>query len=109
MTDGCQHLLCEIIGGACSLATQRTRGCRPNLTAKEIAPEVVDEVRALLAVIDPDARTDVVRTAAVRLAAIVRREALEDRNLVVLVSADEPELAPALGRLCRRHLRTPAT
>ena len=46
-------------------------------------------------------RTEQVRVAAVRLAAIVRREALEDRNLMTIVASDEPELAPALAHLCR--------
>ncbi len=97
------HLLCEIIGGPCSLATHRSRGCRPNLTSKELAPRVLDEVRELLAVIDPGVRSDEVRAAAVRLAALVRREALDDRNLVGLVADDEPELGPALARLCLRR------
>jgi len=102
VTTDCEHPLCAIIGGTCSLATRRSRGCRPNLASKDVAPEVLDEVRQLLAVIVPDARTEQVRTAAVRLAAIVRREALEDRNLMTIISSDEPELAPALAQLCRR-------
>jgi hypothetical protein len=67
---------------------------------------VFDEVSALLAVIDPGDRTEEVRAAAVRLAALVRREALEDRNLLVVASSDEPDLAPALSRLCRRRRPT---
>lgn len=101
MMARCEHQLCEIIGGACSLATRRSRGCRPNLTTKDVDPGVFDEVRELLGVIDPGERSENVRQAAVRLAAIVRREALEDRNLLVLASSDEPDLAPALARLCR--------
>jgi hypothetical protein len=62
---------------------------------------VFDEVRALIAVIDVgDERA---RVAAIRLAEIIRREAREDRNLVVLARDDEPELAPALSRLCLRR------
>ncbi len=99
----CEHLLCDIIGGACSLATRRSRGCRPNLASREIAPEVIDRVRELVGMIDPDDRSDAVRAAAIELAGLVRREALEDRNVVGVVSSDEPDLAPALVRLCRRR------
>jgi hypothetical protein len=106
MTE-CGHLICELIGGDCSLATRRSRGCRPNLLARQIAPEILDEVRALVAVIDPDvrpdARDDRQRTAAVRLAEIVRREALDDRPLLAYARIEEPELAPALERLCVRR------
>lgn len=103
MQRGCGHLLCELIGGSCSLATGRSRGCRPGLGSKTIAPEVVEEVRALLAVIDPDARDERVRLAAARLAEIIRREARDDRHLLAHVRSDEPELAPALDRLCLRR------
>lgn len=99
----CGHLLCELIGGACSLATRRSRGCHAALAPKTVAPEVFDEVRALLAVIDPDAVDERVRAAAIRLAEIVRREALEDRLLLVIARTDEPDLAPALSRLCARR------
>jgi hypothetical protein len=99
----CGHLLCELIGGPCSLVTVRSRGCRPNLTSRDLAPAVLDEVRHLVGAIDPEARDDRVRAAAVRLAALVRREALDDRNLIALVRDDEPELAPALVRLCERR------
>jgi hypothetical protein len=102
VSTDCEHPLCAIIGGACSLATRRSRGCRPNVTSKDVAPEVLDEVRQLLGVIAPEARTEQVRAAAIRLAAIVRREALEDRNLMTIISSDEPDLAPALAQLCRR-------
>ncbi|MEO8698973.1 MAG: hypothetical protein ABI867_02985 [Kofleriaceae bacterium] len=96
-TVSCGHPLCEIIGGACSLATHRSRGCRPNVTAKEVAAEVIDEVRQLLAALDrPDAPA--------RLATLVRREALEDRNLVSALHDEDPELAPVLARLCRRRV-----
>jgi hypothetical protein len=97
VTTDCEHPLCKIIGGACSLATRRSRGCRPNVASKDVAPEVLDEVRQLLGVI---ATGD--RAAAIRLAAIVRREALEDRNLLAIVTSDEPDLAIALAQLTRR-------
>ncbi len=103
MTPDCGHLLCELIGGPCSLATGRSRGCRPNLGARTVAPAILDEVRALLAVIDPDVRDEPARTAAIRLAGIVRREAMDDRPLLAQVRIEEPELAPALARLCLRR------
>ena len=94
----CGHRLCELIGGDCSLATRRSRGCTPGHASKSVAPEVFDEVRALLPRIDAGDRE-----AAVRRAAIVRSEALEDRLLVVIARTDEPDLAPALSRLCVRQ------
>ena len=93
----CGHPLCELIGGACSIAIQRSRGCRPNLTAREVAPEIFDELRALLPVVESD------HASAVRLAAIIRREALDGRQLLAHVRIEEPELAPALERLCARR------
>lgn len=100
----CGHLVCELIGEAdCSIATGRSRGCTPSLGPKEIAAELFDEVRELLAVIDPTAPSEAVRTAAIRLAEIVRREARQDRHLLAQVRTDEPELAPALERLCLRR------
>jgi hypothetical protein len=99
----CGHLLCELIDGSCSLATGRSRGCRPGLASKTVAPEVFDEVRALLAVIDPEVRDARGRAAAVRLAEIIRREAREDRQLLAIARIEEPELAPALARLCLRR------
>lgn len=103
MPPDCGHPLCELIGGPCSLATGRSRGCRPGLAPRTVAPEVFDEVRALLAVIDLEHPDDRGREAAVRLAAILRREARDDRLLVVIARAEEPELAPALARLCVRR------
>jgi hypothetical protein len=73
-----------------------------------LAPETLDEVRAVLAVIEHREGGDV-HAAAVRLAALVRREALDDRNLLALVRDDEPELAPALARLCLRRATSPRT
>ncbi len=101
--SACGHLLCELIDSSCSIATHRSRGCRPNLTAKTTAPAVFDEVRALLALIDPDAGDERLRTAATRLAEIIRREAREDRHLLAQLRSEEPELAPALERLCVRR------
>jgi hypothetical protein len=96
-TPGCRHLLCERIGGPCSLATNRSRGCRPGLASKEIAPEIFDEVRALVARLDRDP------PAAVRLAQLIRREALDNRNLVALARDEDPELAAVLAALCVRR------
>jgi len=96
----CGHPLCELIGGACSLATNRSRGCRPQLAARELAPEVLAEVRALLGAI---ARRE--RPAAVRLAQIIRREALDNRNVLVLARDEDPELADALAAVCVRVTR----
>jgi hypothetical protein len=96
-TPGCRHLLCERIGGACSLATNRSRGCRPNVTTKQVAAGIFDEVRALLARLDRDP------PAAVRLAQLIRREALDNRNLVALARDEDPELADALAALCVRR------
>ena len=101
--EACGHLLCEIIGGPCSLATGRSRGCTPGLTSKTVTSQVFDEVRALLAAIDPDRPDEYVRSAAVRLAELIRREAREDRLLLVHARADEPDLVPALERLCVRR------
>lgn len=94
----CEHPLCELIGGTCSLATRRSRGCRPNVTSRELAPAILDEVRALVAKVEA---RDV--EAAVRLAAIVRREALDDRNLIALIDDEDAALGARLARLCRRH------
>jgi hypothetical protein len=94
----CGHPLCALIGGACSVAVARSRGCRPNLTAREVAPAVVDEVRRLVAAIGRDGD----RAAAVRLAQILRREALDDRNLVAIARADDLDFAAALADLVRR-------
>jgi hypothetical protein len=85
-----------MIGGACSLVVTRSRGCRPNVTSKEVADEVIEEVRGLVAAVDRD------RAAAVRLAQIIRRETLDDRNLVALARSDELDFADALARLVGR-------
>ena len=95
----CRHPICELIGdGACSIASQRSRGCTPALAAKTIDAAVFGEVRELLAAI---ATGD--RDAAIRLAAIVRREAREERNLLAHARDDEPELAPKLAELLVRR------
>jgi hypothetical protein len=66
--------------------------------AKTIEPAVFDEVRTLVAAI---AMGD--RDAAARLAAIVRREAREDRNLLAHARDDDPELALQLADLLVRR------
>jgi hypothetical protein len=48
----CGQPLSELIDGPCSLATGRSRGCTPGVTPRTVTPDVFDEVRALLAVID---------------------------------------------------------
>ena len=65
-------------------------------------PEIYEEVRALLAKIDRNDPSEAVRTSAIRLAEIIRREARDDRNLVTHAREDEPDLAPALAALCLR-------
>lgn len=94
----CGHPLCTLIGGSCSITAGRSRGCTPGLVEKQIAPEVFDEIRALIPRIDAADRS-----AAVRLAEIIRREARDDRSVLVLARSDEPELVPALERLCLRR------
>jgi hypothetical protein len=97
--SSCRHPICELIGdSACSIASGRTRGCTPGLAAKTVDPFVFDEVRALLTAI---ATGD--RDAAIRLAAIVRSEAREDRNLLAQARDDEPELAAQLAKLVVRR------
>ena len=105
MSPACGHPLCELIGRPCALAVDRSRGCGTRPAASSIAPGVFDEVRALLSAIgarvrDPDEQ---VCEASVRLARIIRREALEGRNVLAQARADEPELVPALERLCLRR------
>lgn len=99
VTSSCRHPICELVGAAdCSITSGRSRGCTPGLAPKSTAPAVFDEVRALLAAI---ATND--RDAASRLAAIVRREAREDRNLLANAREDEPELALPLAELLVRR------
>jgi len=83
--------------GACSIASGRSRGCTAGLVPKTVDPLLFDEVRALLQAI---AAGD--RDAAIALAAIVRREAREDRNLLAQTREDAPELAAQLAPLLRR-------
>jgi hypothetical protein len=52
MTATCGHPLCALIGGSCSITAGRSRGCTPGLAEKAIAPDVFDEIRALLPRID---------------------------------------------------------
>lgn len=95
----CGHPLCALIGGACSITAGRSRGCTPGLAPRVIAPAVFDEIRTLLAEIEAQQS----RAAAVRLAEIIRREARDDRSVLALARSDEPELVPALERLCLRR------
>ena len=108
MAGECAHQLCDLIGGDCSIAINRSRGCRPGTWTKEVAPAVFDEVRILVTAIalDQRARTDGVRVAATRLAQIVRAEALEERNLLAHARDDEPELADLLAPLLARRNRS---
>jgi len=106
LSPACGHRLCALIGGACSLTAGVSRGCgagpRPDPT---IAPEVFDEIGALLAVLAPvDAGplSGAARDAAVRLAAIIRREAREGRSVLAQVRDGEPELQVAIEQLCAR-------
>jgi len=92
----CAHRLCGLIGGACSIAITRSRGCRPNITSPETAPALLDEVRTLIAAIEICDRD-----AAVRLAQIVRREALDDRNVLAAVRREDLDFADALASLVR--------
>ncbi len=84
-----------MIGGACSLVVTRSRGCRPNITSREVAPELFEEMRTLLASLDRDA--------AVRLAQIIRREAMDERNVVAIAKAEEVDVADQLAALCARR------
>jgi hypothetical protein len=97
--SSCRHPICELVGdGACSIGSGRSRGCTPGLAAKTTDPAVFDELRSLLAAIETGDRD-----AAIRLAAIVRREAREDRNLLAHARDDDPELAPRLAELLVRR------
>lgn len=103
MAFDCGHPLCELIGGSCSLASGRSRGCHAGVASSAIDPDVLDEVRALLSEIDAGGPDERRRAAAIRLAAIIRREARDDRNLLALARGDDPDLARALARLCLRR------
>jgi hypothetical protein len=97
--SSCRHPVCELIGGGeCSIASGRSRGCTPALATKTIDPAVFDEIRKL---IDAIAIGD--RDAAIRLAAIVRHEAREDRNVLAQARDDEPDLALQLAELLVRR------
>jgi hypothetical protein len=107
----CRHRLCQLLGDECSLASGRSRGCRTGpRTATPFEPELVEEVGTLLAQLGPLPPDDAgaaarQRTAATRLAFLFRREARNDRNLLVLAAEDElePELRARLEALCRRR------
>ncbi len=96
--SSCRHPICELLGeDTCSIASGRSRGCTPGL-AKPVDPAMFDELRALVALI---ATGD--RDAANRLAAIVRREAREDRNVLAHARDDDPELGAQLAELLVRR------
>jgi hypothetical protein len=107
----CRHLLCQLLGEDCSLATGLSRGCRTGpRRAMPFGPELVEEVATLLAQLGPlqpgdAAAAERQRAAATRLAFLFRREARNDRNLLVLAAEDElePELRARLEALCRRR------
>jgi hypothetical protein len=107
----CGHPLCQLLGEECSLATGLSRGCRTGpRTATPFGPELIEEVSTLLAQLGPPPPGDTVaaerqRAAATRLAFLFRREARNDRNLLVLAAEDElePELRARLEALCRRR------
>jgi hypothetical protein len=107
----CGHLLCQLLGDDCSLATGLSRGCRTGpRTATPFGPDVIEEVSTLLAQLGPRPPDDAgaaarQRAAATRLAFLFRREARNDRNLLVLAAEDElePELRARLEALCRRR------
>ncbi len=108
----CGHPLCQLLGDECSLATGLSRGCRTGpRTAAPFEPELIEEVSALLAQLGPPPSGDAGaaerrRVAATRLAFLSRREARNDRNLLVLAAKDElePELRARLEALCRRRV-----
>jgi hypothetical protein len=103
----CGHRLCVLIGGACSLTAGVSRGCgagpRPDPT---IASEVFEEIGALLAVLAAidtgPLASGTALDAAIRLAAIIRREARDGRSVLAQARDGEPELAVAIERLCTR-------
>ena len=107
----CGHPLCELVGDECSLATGLSRGCRTGPRAgAPFEPEIIEEIAALLAQLGPPQPGDAgaaerQRTAAARLAFVFRREARNDRNVLVLAADDElePELGARLEALCRRR------
>jgi hypothetical protein len=107
----CGHPLCQLLGDDCSLAARLSRGCRTGpRTAPPFEPELIEEVRSLLAQLGPpppgdDAAVEHQRAAATRLAFLFRREARSDRNLLALVADDEleTELRERLDQLCRRR------
>lgn len=111
--EPCGHPLCAQLGGDCSLATGLSRGCRTgHHPERTIAPAVVAEVADLLALLavlassvaaDRVAAADRTRAALVRLAAIYRREARDDRHLLLACDDLEPAAAALLTALLRRR------
>jgi hypothetical protein len=107
----CRHPLCQLLGEDCSLASGLSRGCRTGpRKAPPFEPELIEEVATLLAQLGPPPPGDAGaaarhRAAATRLAFLFRREARNDRNLLVLAAEGEiePELCARLEALCRRR------
>jgi len=84
-----------------------SRGCRTGLRPPaEIDPEVYDEIAALLGVLEPvqpgGLTPGPAMDAAVRLAAIIRREARDGRSVLAQARRNEPAVVPSLERLCVR-------
>ena len=107
----CGHLLCQLLGDEYGLANGLSRGCRTGpRTAMPFEPELVEEVGTLLEQLGPLPPADAgaaarQRAAATRLAFLFRREARNNRNLLVLAAEDElePALRARLEALCRRR------
>lgn len=105
VAPACGHPLCTLLDGGCGLDAGVSRGCRAGPRPdRAIAPEVIAEVSALLAALDPAHPDAARRVAAAALARLIRREAREDRSVLVLAADGdlEPALADRLIALCRR-------
>ena len=107
----CGHSLCQLLGEECSLAAGLSRGCQTGpRRAAPFEPALVEEVAMLLAQLGPPPAGDAAaeaqqREAATRLAFLFRREARNNRSLLVLAADDElePVLRARLEALCRRR------
>ncbi len=101
----CGHPLCALLDDGCGLAAGVSRGCRAGPRPdRAIAADVIAEVGGLLTALDPAQPDAARRVAAAALARIIRREAREDRSVLVLAADGdlEPALADRLTALCRR-------
>jgi hypothetical protein len=83
-----------------------SRGCGTGPRPRTIEPEVYDEIGALLVVLEPVRPGGLMpgpaMAAAVRLAAIIRREARDGCSVLALARRAEPDLVASLERLCVR-------